>query len=219
LNEKDFEKLVFGMAHQIRNPCAIIRSNADLLLKNCSGRPEMQRSLEAIINGARYLEARLDEFVEFSKPLPLSLRPLPVKQLLDDVVTMMKEKCHLQKTSISAATDAALTLPAADHDQLLMAFLNVVLNSIEAAREGGSIRLSGKKHEQGILITVQDDGCGIHPRDLPEIFSPFYSTKNQAGIGLAITKRIFDAHKASIQVVSEQKKGTIVLMTFPEGHK
>ena len=79
IEDEDFSKLGFGMAHQIRNPCAIILANANVLQKKSELSPDQSRSLDAIINGARYLQARLDEFVEFSKPLKLKFKPIPVK--------------------------------------------------------------------------------------------------------------------------------------------
>ena len=62
-----------------------------------------------------------------------------------------------------------------------------------------------------VLISIQDSGCGIHPRDLPEVFSPFYSTKQGGiGIGLAVTKKIIEAHNGKIEVSSELGIGTTV---------
>lgn len=218
MNEKDVEKLVFGMAHQIRNPCAIILSNANLLIQNQPLNPEMKRSLEAIVNGAKYLEARLDEFVEFSKPLFLKSEKVPVEPLLNDIVALVRDKCKLQKTQLSCSVEQGLVLRSADRRQLLLALLNVILNGIESIKEGGEVALSAQGAHEIIVIKVQDNGCGIHPRDLPEIFSPFYSTKKSGiGIGLAVTKRILDAHKGKIEVSSQQGSGTLVTVQIPNG--
>lgn len=216
MNQKDFEKLVFGMAHQIRNPSAIIRSNANLLLKNPNLSPEMRRSLEAILNGVKYLESRLDEFIEFSKPLHLNLKPISLSAVLNEIMAYVREMCLLKQTKIACSVDKAMTVLRADREGILLALLNIVLNAIESIKEGGSILLDARESDGKIFITVQDTGCGIHPRDLPEIFSPFYSTKQGGlGIGLAVSKRIIDAHQGKIEVSSRQGLGTRVTVELP----
>ena len=204
------------MAHQIRNPCAIILANANLVLKNQKLSSEARQSLEAIVHGVRYLEARLDEFVEFSKPLLLKTKEVPVEQLCHDICDIVKDKCLLQKTKISYNVDVGLALPKADQQQMLLALLNIVINAIESIKIGGSINLTAKRFGDKILIIVQDTGCGIHPRDLPEIFSPFYSTKEGGiGIGLAVSRKIIEAHGGSAEVSSHQDKGTYVTVSLP----
>lgn len=241
MTDKDFEKLVFGMAHQIRNPCAIIKSNANLLLQKNNLTPEMRHSLEAIVNGVKYLEERLAEFVEFSKPLRLNLKPVSLKQLLQQVVSMVRERAQMQKIFISHQVDEKLILQKVDSQQIFLALLNILINAIESMpQEGGAVmiraellRLSDEQmnrwsRQSGsqpvnqstdgnfVKISIADTGCGIHPRDLPEVFSPFYSTKKGGiGIGLAVAKRIIDAHNGRISVASTQGKGTTVTIQLP----
>lgn len=203
------------MAHQIRNPCAIIFSNANLLLQNSHLKPEARRSLEAIVNGVKYLEARLEEFVEFSKPVRLDLKPYSLDHLLQQMVSMVKEKCHVQKTKISLRVSVSEPVNI-DYEQMLLALLNIVINAIESIKEGGMIAIEAHPSDQKIVLTIKDTGGGIHPRDLAEIFSPFYSTKRGGiGIGLAVSKRVIDAHNGKIEVASEQGKGTVVKVLLP----
>ncbi len=220
MNDKDFEKLVFGMAHQIRNPCAIILSNARVVLKKEALSPEAKRSLESIVNGVKYLEQRLDEFVEFSKPLALKLEVLSVQKLLQEAAAILKDQCELKRARISCNVEDNLTLKRADRNQLALAVLNVVLNAVESVKEGGGIQLEGKSEKGNAVITVRDDGAGIHPRDIPEVLSPFYSTKpNSIGIGLSVAKRIVLAHGGEISLASELGKGTIVTIHLPIGER
>ena len=216
MNDKDFEKLVFGMTHQIRNPCAIILANASLILQNPDLKAETRRSLESIINGAKYLESRLDEFVEFSKPIRLILKEVSLNKLLNQTVSLLAEKCQLKRTKISCNLNGELVLPKADYDQILLAFLNITLNSIESIQEWGTISLEARPEGKNVLISVKDSGCGIHPRDLPEVFSPFYSTKEGGvGIGLAVSKKIIESHEGKIELQSQLGKGTTVIVFLP----
>ena len=216
MDDKDFEKLVFGMAHQIRNPCAIIKANANVILEQENLSPESRRSMESIWNGVKYLEARLDEFVEFSKPVILKPEPFPLKAFINQSCAVFKEQCQLKRTKISCNVEKDIVLGKADPNQLALALLNVVLNAVESIKEEGTIILEGKSDGNNAVITVSDTGSGIHPRDLPEVFSPFYSTKpNSIGIGLGVARRIIQAHQGRIGIESSLGHGTVVTIVLP----
>ena len=215
MNGKDFEKLVFGMAHQIRNPCAIILSNANLLIQQPDLKPEIRRSIESIINGAKYLESRLAEFTEFSKPVVLNLNKVSIRKLFNDAAALLKDKCRLKMIKISSDLPQDVVLQA-DFHQIFLAVLNVLLNSVEAIDHHGAILLKGRLDGGRAIVEIEDTGMGIHPRDLPEVFSPFYSTKpGGVGIGLAVAKRVSDAHLGKMELKSRHGKGTVVTITLP----
>ncbi|MBI2117994.1 MAG: hypothetical protein HYT97_00005 [Elusimicrobia bacterium] len=216
MNDTDFEKLVFGMAHQIRNPCGIILANASQILKNKKLDNENTTSLQAIVNSIKYLDARLDEFVEFSKPMILNFKEVSISHLLQEVIAIVRDKSHLQRVRILLKEDKNLSHPKADHQLLLLAFLNIVLNAIEAMPSGGTVSIEAKKLDGNFTFTFKDSGIGIHPKDLPEIFSPFYTTKEgNIGIGLPISKRIIEQHQGNIDISSLEKKGTTVTVKIP----
>lgn len=215
MNEKDLEKLVFGISHQVRNPCAIILANTNLLFKRCEKDPTAVRSLEAIVTGVKYIETRLDEFIEFSKPLTPKFEDFSVSRLCSECISIVKERSELQKTRIVCNVSADLHPIRGDHQHLLLALLNVLMNAIESIKMGGTITLTAAPGERGIKLITQDTGCGIHPRDLSEIFSPFYSTKEGGiGIGLSVAKKMLEASNAMIDVASEYGKGTTVTIRF-----
>ncbi len=215
MNDKDFEKLVFGMAHQIRNPAAIIKANAGVILGKEKLSADGQRSMDSILNGVKYLEERIDEFVEFSKPLILNAKNVPLDKLIAEALGMLQEQCQLKRIKVSKVFEPVV-IKGADRNQLLLAVLNVLLNAVEAIENGGTIQIQNKVSNGRVDILVQDDGMGIHPRDLPEVFSPFYSTKpNSIGIGLPVAKRAIEAHHGTITVDSVKGKGTIVNILLP----
>ena len=215
MNDKDFEKLVFGMAHQVRNPTAIIKSNAGVILEKERLSADARRSVESILNGVKYLEERLDEFVEFSKPPALVFKGVSLSKLLSEACAMIAEQCGVKKIKVSLGL-SDITLKSADRNQLLVAILNILLNSIEAISAGGNVAVEARVSGGTAEVVVQDDGAGIHPRDLPEVFSPFYSTKpNSIGIGLPVAKRIIEAHLGTISVDSVHRKGPTVTVKLP----
>lgn len=217
MNDKDVEKLIFGMAHQIRNPVAIIKANAGVILEKERLSPEAQRSMESILNGVKYLEERLDEFVEFSKPPVLKLGKVDLNRFFNEAFVILKDRCQLKRIRISSNLESNMLIRA-DRTQLFLAFINLLLNAVEAVSEGGVISVESRRQGNEVKIDIVDNGAGIHPRDLPEVFSPFYSTKpNSIGMGLPVAKRAVEAHGGKIEISSVKGQVTRVSVTLPHG--
>src|SRR3989344_54543 len=138
MNDKDVEKLIFGMAHQIRNPAAIIKANAGVILEQENLSPESRRSMESILNGVKYLEERLDEFVEFSKPLTLKFQKVDLSKLITETLAVVKDPCELKRIRISSKLEEIM-LERADRNQLFLALANLLLNAVEAIPNGGNL--------------------------------------------------------------------------------
>jgi signal transduction histidine kinase len=102
---------------------------------------------------------------------------------------------------------------------LEQAFLNIYRNAIEAMDDGGILLIfvgRVKNGQMSLLVTIEDNGCGIEEADLPHIFNPFF-TKKKYGTGLGMTqvKKIVDLHMGTIEVTSKKGEGTRVMVTFP----
>ena len=97
--------------------------------------------------------------------------------------------------------------------------MNLIFNSIEALPDGGKIQIhAGRQRENRILITVEDNGKGMDAGAVRKIFTPYFSTKNQAGnsgLGLFVVRRIVDDYRGRIRVDSEPGKGTRFRICFP----
>ena len=109
-----------------------------------------------------------------------------------------------------------------DEHQIQQVLVNLLLNGLEATSEGGGIRIKStigqdqKKRCQHLALHIMDTGCGIPPANLSKIFDPFFTTKSEGtGLGLSIVHKILDQHHASIDVVSEENRGTTFILRFP----
>ena len=105
-----------------------------------------------------------------------------------------------------------------DQDLLYQAFLNILLNAIQAMPQGGHLTVSimPGPHGQGGAIRFQDDGEGIEPEALNKILNPFFTTKEKgSGLGLPIVKSIIQAHQGSLSISSAPETGTTVTITIP----
>ncbi|MCB1647097.1 MAG: response regulator, partial [Pseudomonadales bacterium] len=133
---------------------------------------------------------------------------------------------HLVKTTGPANIDIELEIPEllpramGDSGQIQQVILNLLLNSMEAMPDGGVIRIRLDTAQTGqqlaLKISVSDEGHGIDPTHLSEVFDPFFSTKSRAhGLGLTTVKRIIEMHNGDISIVSEPGKGTTVTLHLP----
>ena len=96
------------------------------------------------------------------------------------------------------------------------AFLNIFLNAIDAMPDGGILTITSRTNQSQFIINISDTGCGIHPKDLPHIFDPFFTKKDQGtGLGLSITHEIIKNHNGKIFVESVLGKGTTFRIELP----
>jgi len=109
-----------------------------------------------------------------------------------------------------------------DYTQIQQCLMNLVFNAMESTTDGGKMTISGGRDEKNDLIwlKVADDGCGIDPEDLPQIFEPFYTTKKGGkgvGLGLSMVHGIVTEHNGTVEVESEPGAGTEFKLTLPAG--
>ncbi len=111
---------------------------------------------------------------------------------------------------------------AADENRLVQILDNVITNAIKFSKRGGIVLITGKQEKKKCIITVADSGIGISPDKLEEIFSPFSAARRKGtegemttGLGLSIVKKLMDLHNASVEVTSQEGKGTTITLTFP----
>jgi two-component system sensor histidine kinase HydH len=99
----------------------------------------------------------------------------------------------------------------ADGKLIELALTNILLNAREAMPEGGDVEVSVAPERDGVCISIKDTGVGIEPKDIPNVFDPFYSTKPEAsGLGLTTAHQIISAHKGEIRMISSPGEGTEV---------
>jgi signal transduction histidine kinase len=157
----------------------------------------------------------------FSRPPAPGKSTVNLNELVDR--TLHLHAYSLRKNNITADFLKEESLPqvSGDPHQLMQAFLNLVLNAEQAireAREKGTLRIRLGKTDKSVWITFQDDGPGIAPEILPNIFDPFYTTKRPGrgtGLGLSICKAVLKEHAGNIEAASAPGGGAVFTVTLP----
>jgi len=228
------------VAHEIRNPLSGIEGFALLLKDTFEKNDERKKWVESIVEGTRGLNKLVSDLLNFSRPLRVNFKPVDITEIIQSVIPFVKQKIEKEKLNIEIKKNFSEKIIALiDPEYMRQAFLNLMLNSVEAMPEGGELIISIEKkkyyrsdthqflRENGedyifatssnqICIKFQDTGCGISEENLNKIFNPFYTTKHRGcGLGLAIVQQIIRAHGGKIEVKSKVEEGSCFTISIP----
>ena len=220
-------KMAAVVAHEINNPLSGILTYAKLLHKwlDKGSLPEEKRQeslqcLDLIAGESRRCGDLVKNLLTFSRTSPMNAEPTDLSVVIDRCVRLLRPKCEL--ASIQLHTDLGSGLPRVqcDPSQIEQVLLALMINAIDAMPRGGNLWLQTRpgRVPQEAAIEVRDDGTGISPEILPQIFEPFLTTKEAShgvGLGLAISHSIIERHHGRIEVQSEAGKGTCFTVTLP----
>jgi PAS domain S-box-containing protein len=202
------------VGHDLRNPLQSIKSAAYFLKKKGAALQEDQAKamLEAIEKGVDHSDKIINDLLDYSRNMHLELQVNSVRNVLIDALTMLiiPESVKIINTVSEEPTFRI------DKNKIERVFINLVKNAIDAMPKGGTITINCKQANGSVDITFADTGTGIPEESMPKIFSPLFTTKAQGmGFGLAICKRIIEAHGGTIAVETEKGKGATFKVTLP----
>ena len=209
-------ELSAGMAHEIRNPLGSIKGAAEILKDDYGPDAPHQEFIDILLKETDRLNKIVQEFLGFARPKPPELREEDVNELLESVLALTAQPIRKAGISVEKRLDHNIGKWDLDAGLLKQAFLNLVLNSIQAMPEGGTLTVMSARFKDRIEVRIVDTGMGITADDRKKLFSPFFTTKEDGtGLGLAITYRIIQNHRGTIDVASEPGKGAMFTITIP----
>lgn len=211
--------LAAGVAHEIKNPLAIILLGIEDLNESLTE----DSSVRYIIQGIKEAVLRADRIVKgllsFCSRPASGQEKLDVITLVQDTLTSLNNNRQLQNIRIETEFSPDLPKPRGDSGQIRQAFLNILTNAVESMPGGGILKvLCKKKGPDSVDITFTDTGSGISEDNAGRVLDPFYTTKQKSGnigLGLSIAKGIIEAHGGSLTIKSAQGKGTAVTISLP----
>lgn len=222
--------LVANISHDLRSPLASIQGYLETILMREPKLPEEKRRklLETIFNNARQLSKLVSELFELSKLDARQTQPKPepfsLAELIQDVALKFKPRAEKQNIDLKVKFPKKLPFVYGDIGMIERAVSNLMDNALNYTPEDGSVTVELKESpDNKIAIKISDTGKGIPPEDIPFVFERFYrveksrtrSANSGAGLGLAITKKIIEAHNSGIFVESAENKGTSFAFELP----
>ena len=214
------------VAHEIRNPLTSIKMRLYSLRKEVEDKRGAREDLSTIESEVARLERIVQSFLDLSK-LPQPQKTLcTINGILNDATDLLSKKASTQSVHIERNLSPDLPILEADHDQFKQAFINLMLNSLEAMPGGGRLVLTSflesknSKDKSYVGIKIEDRGSGIDPKIRQTLFEPFVTTKETgSGLGLYITRKIINSHMGELLIQNRPTKGAEALVRMPIGTK
>jgi signal transduction histidine kinase len=212
--------LAAEIAHEIRNPLTVVQMLFHALMEGVELDTTAQRDAELISEKMRQMNRILDQVLSFARSSEPMKEQVHAEAIIDDVFLLTRHKLLAQDIDVRSTVSGLLPPFRADRAQIEQVLLNLILNAAEAMPKGGILRLSaalevldGKPH---VVISVRDNGQGMTPEQMANLFMPFLTYKESGtGIGLAIVKKIMENHQSKLEVESKVGQGTRFKLFFP----
>src|SRR5579871_5788691 len=209
-------ELATGLAHEIRNPLAGIAGVIEIIgrdLPPTSPAREMVKDVRMEINQINRI---LTDLLQTARPHPPRVRKSDLNTTVEHAVMLGRQQALTKSVEISLQKDSGLPEVEHDSDQIHQVLLNLLLNALQAIDLNGKVFVTVKSLGSNAVVEVSDNGRGIRPEDLPNIFRPFYTTKGEGtGLGLSLARRIVEDHHGRIDVTSTVGAGTTFSVVLP----
>ena len=218
---------VAGIAHEIKNPLAIIIQGVEYL-KDSTGSDDLAVDVvDRVMKSALRADSIVKGLLSFTRQTPIQTEKREIIPIIEETISFIEHQLKSKLIKIVRQYSPAMPMVNIDSNQIKQVFVNVLLNSLEAMEDGGTITITAEDkkddfNQRYLRIIFADTGCGISEDIIEKVFDPFFTTKDNwgnTGLGLSITKGIIAKHHGTIRIKSEVEKGTQVIIRLPINYK
>jgi len=212
-------KMAEGVVHELYNPLASIKNASYFLgMTLDDAEPAVREMVDVLSSEAVETERIIKTLLDFARSGPTVRKRSDVNAL---VLSSLSRTAVPDNIKVSNRLSRSVPKVYGDPDQLAVVFGNVVLNAVQAMPKGGTLTVGSQTSEpDAVTVYIKDTGKGIPTEDLDKVFDPLFTTRPKGiGLGLAIAKRMVEAHAGTIEVQSEEGAGCTVTITVPIGTK
>lgn len=203
------------MAHEVRNPLTNINLALEQLRSDFESVEGSDMFFEMIDRNSERINKLVSDLLNSTRLTELNRKSVSPNELLDACLADARDRIMLEHIHVVRNYDPATGYIAADEEKVKIAFLNLIVNAIEAMQEGGTLTLTTAVEKNRCVITVSDTGKGLTKEQLGRLFEPFFTTKPKGnGLGLANTQNIIISHNGVIKAESEEGQGTTFIISF-----
>lgn len=234
IEQKEIEawhKLIRILTHEIMNSVTPITSLSETMLMLLQTEERKQKpisevteedmedltfSLNTIQKRSEGLLHFVDDYRRLTKIKRLELEKLPVKAVVEDITNLLQSEFKRENVGLKTNIQSDFEI-AIDEKLIAQVLINLLTNARHAVEdvENPEVKIKAYYEDRNKIIEIQDNGCGIEPQKMDQIFIPFFSTKEQgSGIGLSLSKQIMKKHKGDLKVRSEQGQGSSFFLVF-----
>jgi two-component system sensor histidine kinase HydH len=208
-------EMVAGISHEIRNPLGIISSSAELLKKKMRPPDALNDIVNIIVAESRRLNNIISDFLNYARPQKPQRHPCRIDEVISKNIHFLEHQMKANGYAIKTIFDEHIPEIMADEDMLYQAFLNLLINGMQAMPDGGVLAVTVETGDD-LSICFEDEGQGVPAAVLEKIWDPFFTTKEKGtGLGLGIVKNIIEAHDGTIRIENRPEKGARIYVSFP----
>jgi two-component system, NtrC family, sensor kinase len=218
--------LTAGLAHEIRNPLVAIRTFTQLLPERYDD-AEFREGFQGLaLKEVDRICGLINDLLSFARPSKPNVAPENVNDVVENIARILEAQAKEKGMAISREFHDNLPKVWIDREQMKQVFMNLLLNAIQAMREGGSISIATRAVQRNgaepsgefVQVEIRDSGVGIPEENLQHIFDPFFTSKDEgSGLGLAVSHQIVQEHGGFVTVESAVGKGTAFFVHVPVG--
>jgi signal transduction histidine kinase len=214
-------EMVAAVSHEIRNPLGIISSTAELLKGKLKRTDPEDRLADVIVEEANRLNGIVTDFLNFARPPTPNLTTCRVEEILEKNLRFLAPEINSKGYTVYQEVSPDIPEIQADPGLLYQAFLNVLINAMQAMPDGGKILVKVSVRAKMLQVDFMDKGPGISEEMLGKIWDPFFTTKDKgSGLGLPIVKKIVEGMGGTVDLKNADEGGAQVTISLPiEGSK
>lgn len=203
-------------AHEIRNPLSSIKMMLQLAGEQ-TAEEKTARYVENTLEEIDRLNGIVEEMLDFARPAPLAMAQTRLDETMRDVLELMSANLARHGIEVALVSDPD-PVAHADPEALKRAFLNILLNAVQAQPDGGEVGVSIVVEDTVVWVVVEDRGPGFSDEAMASLFRPFHTTKTRgSGLGLATTKGLIERHGGELSVENRPDGGARVSIRMPRG--
>ena len=217
-------RLAAGVAHEVKNPLAIIQLGVDFLMNELKDNRPCHETVMDMADAVQRADTVIKGLLDFSRSDQLDQKPADIAAIIDASLMLMRHELNKRKITVSTEKPSAIPKIFLDGNKMKQVFINLFMNAAHAMPDGGSLDISiepGNNPDEAdtlLLVKVADTGTGISKAAESKLFDPFFTTKPVGlgtGLGLSVTRKILELHRAVISLQNrEDRQGAIATITF-----
>lgn len=220
-----------GMAHEIKNPLVTLKTFTQLLPERYEDQDFRETFSSLVGQEVKRIDSIVNQLLRFARPAKPSLVPMHLHEVIENTLRLVHQQLRQKGITLKKDLTVSNDMIQGDADLLVQAFLNFLLNAVDAMESGGELTVTTRLVEQEsaqttflgvpsteslLKVSIRDTGRGIRPEDIAHVFDPFFTTKTSGtGLGLSVSHGIIHEHRGAIDVESELGKGTTFHLVFP----
>ena len=207
-----------GLAHEIKNPLSAIKTFVQLLPQRLESPSFMEKFNITVPREIDRINQLVEDLLELTRRRVRPMATLDVNRLILQVIDLHGEEMEKKHILFEDHLDKTIPPIHGDSERFYRAFSNLVINAIQAMPNGGSLTISSAQElfSSMVKITFRDTGIGMDEKTSENLFNPFFTTKEKGvGLGMALTHKIIEDHRGTIEVMSEKGKGSTFILALP----